>query len=67
VCRRVWPRLGGKREGRRWVVVGVRAHNRGETFTVARQRGWLVESDTAYGWRGKVRGGDMWVGCVGLI
>jgi hypothetical protein len=28
MCRGVWPRRGGKREGRRWVVVGVTAHNR---------------------------------------
>jgi hypothetical protein len=60
VCREVWPRSGGKREGVRWVVVEVRAHNMGESFTATRQREWLVESDTAYGARGKVEGGDMW-------
>jgi hypothetical protein len=32
--------------------VGVRAHNRSENFAVERQRRWLVESDTSYGWRG---------------
>jgi hypothetical protein len=30
-----------------------------ESFTVARQKGWMVESDTGYGSRGKVEGGDM--------
>jgi hypothetical protein len=34
------------------VDVGVGAHNRGESFTVARERGWLEESDTTYGARG---------------
>jgi hypothetical protein len=43
------------------VVVGVKAHNRGESFAVARRRGCLVESDTAYGARGKVERGDMCV------
>jgi hypothetical protein len=74
VCRGVWPQRDGKREGGRWVVVGVRTHNRGESFTVARQRRWLIDSDTAYGARGKVGGGgDMrvWIcrinlGMVGL-
>jgi hypothetical protein len=34
------------------------------SFTVARYKGWLVESDTAYGARGKVEGGDI---CVSVI
>jgi hypothetical protein len=54
VCRGVWSRRGGKREGFRWVVFGVRTHNRGESFSVTKQRGWLIESDTAYGARGNV-------------
>jgi hypothetical protein len=58
--------VGWIREGCR-CVVGVRADNRDETYAAARQRGWLLESDAAYGWRGKVWGGDIRVGCVGLI
>jgi hypothetical protein len=49
------------------VVVRVRTHNRGESFTVARQRGWMVESDTGYGARGRWRVEIFLFGCVGLI
>jgi hypothetical protein len=57
VRRGVWPRRGGKRlEGGKCVVVGVRAHNSGGSFSVARRRVWLLESDMAYVARGKVGG-----------
>jgi hypothetical protein len=63
VCRSVWPRLCGKREGCRSVVVGVRAHNRGESFTVARQRG--VAGRVRYGlWLAKEGTGRRYVGWV---
>jgi hypothetical protein len=48
-------------------VVGIGDHNRGESFTVARQKGWLVESDTPYGVRGNLGRRYGGFGCVGLI
>jgi hypothetical protein len=53
-CRGVWPR--GVENGR-WVagwLSGRGSQQRGESFTLARQRGWLVEYDTANGAWGKV-------------
>jgi hypothetical protein len=43
----------------RWVV-GFRAHNRGESFVVARQRGWLVVRYGLCG-AGEGGGGDIFV------
>jgi hypothetical protein len=42
VCREVWPRTGAKWVGSWWIVIGVRAHNRGESSSLAKQRGWLL-------------------------
>jgi hypothetical protein len=56
VCRGVWPRRGGEWEG---VVVGVRAHHRGESSTAAGQRGWLVKSGL---WVAGGGGGRRYVG-----
>jgi hypothetical protein len=45
---------GWKTEGFLRIVAGHRNHNRCECFTVERQRGWILQSDTAYGTLGKV-------------
>lgn len=39
----------------------------GYSFTLAKQMGWLVESDTAYGPQGKAEEEICEFGCVGLI
>jgi hypothetical protein len=67
VCREVWPRRVGKREG----VCGSLSRSDPTTgvnnLWWPRQRGWLVESDTAYGVQGKVREEICGFECVGLI